>query len=317
MTGFWAKIAGSGSNKSEPLDANDAVQFWQREAYYYEGRAGEQGASANRMVTLAAGATAVLPLVANVLGSSAVKVNPDLQLLLLIVPVVLFVLWSSAVRLLHEMHLLRVYVRRAEAELEKLAKTQPTLVAYTRWADHGGKHDFTYFSMLVWFVAALALSLAGAFGITYAVVISTHPEFVWIAIAAPLNAFIILIFSFTDALRDVRQIEWQLGLTPKPVVHATRTWLDVIGIVGASALVVAGPVAAAVLIHDNASRGYVLTVLAVFTVAITIAGTVSGWFGRRSLDTSVARRASKTLVFVGLFGSLFVIVASSLGWLGL
>ena len=310
MVRFWGKENDSGVEASKLLTANDAVQFWQREAYYYEGRAGEQGASANRMVQLGAGATAVLLLLANLIGNDAVSKYPDLQLIALVVPIVLFLLWGSAVRLLHEMQILRVYVRRAERKLADLAKEQPTLSGYTRWAEHGGAHDFTFLSMSVWFVAAAALSFAGAFGITYAVVNATHPEFVIIALAVVGNALAILVFAAADWTRDVRQIESKLGPVTEVSPPKTRRWLDVLGVSAIAALVISEGIAAAVLVHDAQPPIVTLNILAAFSVLTTIAGVVSGRAGDKSSNESVARRASKVVVTLGLAGSIAVILVA-------
>jgi hypothetical protein len=317
MGRFLERHDGHGAEEVKRLTANDAVQFWQREAYYYEGRAGEQGASANRMVALGAGATAVLLFVANLLGNAALTKNPDLLLLLLVVPVVLFILWASAVRLLHEMHILRVYVRRAERELEKIAKTQPTLASYTRWDEHENQHDFTFFAMLVWFISAAALSLTGAFGITYAVVDATHSEFAWLALSVPINAFLILVFAAADTARDIKQIERKLGFAEEVVAPRSSWWLNLLGVGALSALLISAVVAAGVLLGDGAPTVTVLNTLAVFSTVLTVAGAVAGLLGRNAADKSLVRRASKVTVTVGLIGSIVAIGLASLHWFGL
>lgn len=306
------------SDAVELLGANDSIQFWQREVYYYEGRAGEQGAAANRMVTVAAGATAVLPLIANTLSAQVPGLGFDVRLLLLVVPILMFLLWTSAIRLLHEMHLLRVYVQRAEEALKKLTDLQPGLKAYTRWADHGLAHDFSFYVMLVWFFSALILSVGGTLGITLLVVNLVSPDRIGFAVAVLAVAVIVLFFSFVDTSNDVRRIKREFGLEKPPAaVPVMHRWVPVLGLISSGAVVVAGPVAAAALIAAGTERFFVGCVLAAFFVATASVGAVAGWISRDSSEKSVGRRASKALVAIALGASIAAAFCSTAGWLGL
>lgn len=303
---------------SPPIGINDAVQFWQREVYYYEGRAGEQGASASRMVTVAAGTTAVLPLLVNTVDLKSVVLGFDIRLVLLVVPVLMFLLWTSAIRLLHEMHLLRVYVQRAELQLKKLTDEQRTLKGYTRWADHGLAHDFSYYVMLVWFFAALILSIGGTFGITYMVVNLVSPERMGLAMGVLVVAATILVFSFIDTRNDAKGITHDFeNEGPEPVPTQAPRWVVIAGLVSSGLLVVAAPLAVWCLNSNGVQQVYVSWVLAAFLEVIAVVGAVAGGFSGSSAVRSIGRTASKTLVFVAFAGSIACVIYSIAGGPGL
>ena len=293
----------------EPIGVNDAIQFWQREVYYYEGRAGEQGASATRVVTVAAGSTAVLALIVNTVSAPAGSFGFDIRLLLLVVPVLMVLLWASAVRLINEMRLLRVYVQRAETELKKLTDSQTALNRYTRWADEGLHHDFSYFVMLVWFAAAGILSVAGTFGITVLVVSLTGWHRMGIALAVLTVAVILLVYSFADCVNDEERIKREFGIDTK-VIRSAPKWGIVLASVLAGALVIAGPIVAWALIETGGPelQGWVLCCIIVGTA---LAGVLLGRITRYSAEKSFGQRASKVLLGLALGEGILAVLCSA------
>lgn len=299
---FFSKSAASTAD--DDIDSNDAVQFWQREVYYYEGRAGEQGATANRLLTVAVGATAVIPVVANLLNDPLSSRGLDVRPMLFFVPVLVLLLSTSALRLLHEMHLLRVYVQRAEQELQSLTAKQPLLDKYTRWADHGGKHDFSYYVMLVWFLTAISLGIGGTFGITAFVAANLDADRVLIALAPLCVAVAILVFSGFDTTSDVIRLKRSLGLEPTPQgPPAVNAFVVVAGFVASLTLVVAAPVAVVALVGSAAPVASVSCAVLVFSLAVTAVGIVAGGLSWQVPD-SLGRKASRVLVAIAQVGSL-------------
>jgi hypothetical protein len=190
---------------SAELEVADAITFWQREVHYYEGRAAEQGASANRLVTLAAGAVAVVPLVVTLLNGTEPRVY------LLVVPAIVIVLWATAVRLLHEMAILRAYREHAEWRLTLIARPQQPLRGYVSWHEEGARFDRPLWITLAWSVSAGALSLAGLVGIPLAVL---APFDGWTAAILGVEALFAAAILYTLLLnrRDAGRMRTILGV---------------------------------------------------------------------------------------------------------
>ncbi|MFF5626280.1 hypothetical protein ACFY5A_12980 [Microbacterium sp. NPDC012755] len=105
----------------------NSIQFWQREAHYYQVRAGGQGAAAIRLVSLAGlvvGAAAAL--------ASRGQSTPFLWGML-IVPVVILLIFAVIVRHFHEMNILRAYFAYAEFQLRNLTSSNPLYEAWIPW----------------------------------------------------------------------------------------------------------------------------------------------------------------------------------------
>lgn len=190
---------------SDPIELKDSVAFWQKELHYYEGRAGEQGASANRLVTIAAGAVAVASILATALEEQT------LSPLLLVVPAVVLLMWATATRLLHEMELLRVYREHAEWRLRVLAKSSPSLASYRSWGEFGAKHDMPPVITLTWFFLAGGISLSGTAGV---IVLLTPTLGVWTIIVWLVFAVVVarLAYTFGSNGRDSRSLAEALGV---------------------------------------------------------------------------------------------------------
>lgn len=201
---------GRGRNepKYEVVELKDAVAFWQREVHYYEGRAGEQGASANRLVTIVAGAVAVASLV------SAGLERQTLSPLLLVVPAVVLVMWATATRLLHEMEILRAYREHAEWRLVLLTRTTPSLAPYRSWAELGSLYDMPPVITWTWLSLTGGISLAGTAGVLVllAPVLGCWAFIPW---AVLLSAVVALVLTFRSNARDSDRVRADLGLPPR------------------------------------------------------------------------------------------------------
>lgn len=173
--GIW----GSGRPRRDPavddVRWDDALDFWQKEVHYYEGRAGEQGASANRVITVAAGATALVPVVGAALAKPVLVDGFDGQpwidarVALYLVPAVILLLWATAIRLLHEMEILREYRYHAERQVARLARADPRLADYLPWEGLGTRYDAPQPVTAILMGLAATISLFGVAGVIGAV----------------------------------------------------------------------------------------------------------------------------------------------------
>lgn len=146
-------------------DSDAAITFWQSEVHYYEGRAGGQGEAAQRIITVAVGATALIPIVAG--GTELNKkldmgiADVDVRLFLYAIPAIVLLLWATAIRLLHEMAILREFRYHAEQQVKSLSGAEPRFRSYRPWDGIGSRFDKPVVITTTWFVLAVAVSGVG------------------------------------------------------------------------------------------------------------------------------------------------------------
>ncbi|MFF3028299.1 hypothetical protein [Microbacterium sp. NPDC057944] len=181
----------------------NSIQFWQREAHYYQVRAGGQGAAAIRLVSLAGlvvGAAAAL--------ASRGQSTPFLWGML-IVPVVILLIFAVIVRHFHEMNILRAYFAYAELQLGKLTSSNPLYEAWIPWDAYveklprhaplivpsesgqrrpqqlivGAHHDAPVLITIVWAVSVLLIGVVGVVAL---------PLWILTQLGAPLEVILLV-----------------------------------------------------------------------------------------------------------------------------
>lgn len=134
------------------------VDFWQKEAQYYESRAREQGGRASAAIIVAC-----TVLLAGY--SPLATVRQDTVVFLAIVPVAILVLWSVALRHLAEMLALDAYGTHAEARLSAATKVIQPLAPYRPWSAYGGERINKSILNVTVLVLVGAVSVLGTFGL--------------------------------------------------------------------------------------------------------------------------------------------------------
>ena len=195
-------------NVAEAIDRKDVIAFWQKEVHYYEGRAGEQGASANRLVTVAAGAVAAVGVISTVAKAS------ELNAFLVVVPLVIALMWATAVRLLHEMSILRVYRAHAEWRLSQLTSPDGLLSAYRAWDGIGSRYDAPWPITTAWTIPAVILSVGGTLWILGVVSAFLLPWAAWLAWILMVVVLVLILVTFITNETDAHKTRTDLGMPP-------------------------------------------------------------------------------------------------------
>ena len=312
MTRIWPFRGGPRPDETQEIELKEAIAFWQKEVHYYEGRAGAQGDAAGKLLTVAAGTSAALPIISRFFDQHADDA-PDVRILLAL-PVLLLLLWSTALRLLHEMEMLRVYVEKSERELQALTAQQPTLRGYERWSAYGAKHDFSFHMTAVFGAAVLSLSVAATVGVSLFVVQSAYPGmegYVW---AIFLCAILTLGVGYAFTHSEKKALSANLGM-PVEKQPESLDWVRLIAIVVPLVVVGFGVGVAASLSMANAIEtselaGWVLGT----SIAILVPGLVADYLTRTRPRLRAISVAGRTLVVLALAGSAFVALGDAYNW---
>ena len=169
-----------------------AIEFWQKEIHYYEGRARESGRQAFLMV--AAG----IPVL--VAAGTAIVISGD-PVALAGIPILLAVIFATAVRNFDEMHRLALQYDHAELQLLLVTRDSELHSAYRPWLITDKQLPWRGNAEAVWNgIAAVVLALV--LGVTFWQLGLTAPSLVfWIVAVFTAGAFAVLAFTYIRTVK--------------------------------------------------------------------------------------------------------------------